>query len=179
MGWDYGAGGPLTEPVIRSALEWNRLLLANGFFYTDAFPNGGGELAIAAGYGDHYIEVIIEPDADTFSVAYDFKRKQIFYRLRRSREEAERIVLEIAGKLWSAYTLFILENTTQPIISGLELLLGTIRVHYRSSDVNALITQGLQSVNTSANILGNTVVFQANRPYFGSLKQIPFRLEVA
>jgi hypothetical protein len=155
------------------------LLLAHGFLYTDAFPNGNGELAIAAGYGDHYIEVIIDSDANTFSVAYDFERKRVFYRLRRSREEAEHIVLEIAGKLWSAYISFIQGNTIQPKTSGPDSLSRTIMVHYRLSDVNALLTQEFLSVNTFVNILENSKVFQANHQYFGSLELTPFRLEVS
>jgi hypothetical protein len=177
-GWDYGIGGPLTGPVIQSALEWNSFLLALPFSYTDAFPGGSGELSVAAGRGDYYIEVVIEPDAKAFSVAYDFKRKQVFYRLRKSREEAQKIVLDIVGEIWSAYTLLTHENIIQSKISGAELLSRIIRVHYQSLGANASTTQGFQSANISVSILETSPPLPANHPFFGSLKQTPFQMEV-
>jgi len=174
IGWDYGAGGPIEWPIIHSALEWNTFLEGQGFLYTDAFPGGSGEIVLAAGSGEHYVEIIIEPDAKTISVAYDFKRSQVSYQLRKLPEEAKQIILEIMGQIWSASTSSIQGNITQLKKSGLGQLLGTTRVLYQSSDVNVLTAQGIQSANTYVNISGTSQELSASRPFFGNLKQIAF-----
>jgi hypothetical protein len=179
IGWDYGMGGPITEPVIQRALGFNSLLLLLGFSYTDAFPGGGGELVVAAGHGDHYIEVIVEPGGEQISIAYDYKREQVFYRLRRSPDESYKTVLEVAGKRWSAYTSPIRESLTQQRTSGVEQPSKTIKVHYQLSDVSVSPSQITRSANTSVHILENTALLPASHPFFGSLKPTCFQLELA
>lgn len=179
IGWDYGTGGPVAWPVIQSALKWGDFLEGQGFSYTDAFPGSDGEIILAAGYLDHYVEVIVESDAKTISVAYDFQRKQVFYQLRKSPEEAKQIVLGIGGKIWSASTLSIQENITQLKTSGLELLLRTTRVPYQSLDVNVSTTQAVQYASTYVNISEASQESLVNHPFFGNLKQIAFLLKEA
>jgi hypothetical protein len=111
VGWDYGTGGPIAFPVINSALEWNDFLVQQGPSYTDAFPGSDGEIVLAAGFGDDYIEVIVESDGRTVSVAHDFQRKQMLYRSYESQEEAKQLVRNIVGQRWNASTSFIQENT--------------------------------------------------------------------
>ena len=55
-GWDYGRGGPIPERTLRAARAWNSFLNQVGLRDTDAFPGGAGEVVVAAGSGDHYIE---------------------------------------------------------------------------------------------------------------------------
>ena len=96
-GWDYGRGVPISENTIQRALAWNLILKLLRLPATDASPGSDGEVSIAVGCGDHYFEVIVEAD-DTISVAYDFQRKQVFYRLRKTPYEALKLIIEIAGK---------------------------------------------------------------------------------
>jgi hypothetical protein len=179
MGWDYGTGCPMAEPVIQNALKWSDFLEGRGFLYADAFPGSDGEIVLAAGLLDHYVEVIVESDAKTISVAYDFQRKQVCYQLHKSPEEAKEIILEIGGKIWNASTLSIQENITQLNASGLGPLLGITRGPYQSLDVNVSTTQAVQYANTYVNIFVASQESLVNHPFFGNLKQIAFLLEEA
>jgi hypothetical protein len=135
LGWHYGEGGPIPENTLDAALAWNRFISPWPFDYTDAFPGDGGRITIAAGRGNHYIEIIIEPDFKV-SVAYDFERKQKFYRLRMSDQQARKAVLEALGEIWNASISFTLENTMFERTSLFEMLSPTIEGPYQLSRSN-------------------------------------------
>jgi len=178
-GWDYGKGGPIDPITIKAALEWNNYLRAQRFTNTRAFPGGGGEIVIAAGEADHYLEVIVEPGPEPkISVAYDFQRKQVFYRLRKAPEEARQSVLEIAGQIsWSASILPTHANIMQTTIGGPGRPSRIMAAHYQLSDVTVLEIQGLLSANTFINISRSSEQLPASHPFFGSSKQTSFQQE--
>jgi hypothetical protein len=100
-GWDFGRGGPIPEAMLAIALAWNDFLQLCGYSEIEAFP-GEGEVLLAVSDSDHYFEVIIESD-HTISIAYDFQRRQVFYRPRMSQKKALETVSEIMGRKWSAF----------------------------------------------------------------------------
>jgi hypothetical protein len=151
-GWDYGSGGPIPERTLRIALTWNERLYNLGFWDTNASPGTDGEVAIGAGWENHYIEVIIEPD-DTISVAYDFANKQVFYRLRMLDADAYQTLQELAWQIWTASTSYTQANITNLLVSGREQLLGTMAVLYPSWGANVSLQWGIPSVATSGNIM--------------------------
>jgi hypothetical protein len=164
-GWDYGEGGPIAKPVIDAALEWNSFLSLQGF-RTDAFPGAEGEISVSASVNDHYLEVIVEDD-EKVSVAYDYQRKQVFYELRRTPEEAREIVFKVMGKIWSVSTLPIRANIMQQIIGGAGPPLRTIRALYQSSDAIVSLIEGQPSANTFVTILDMQQALSAPRRFFG------------
>lgn len=95
VGWNYGRGGPIPERTLQIAHRWKDFLHSKGFADVEAFP-GDAEVCLAASDGDHYFEVIIESD-ETVSVAYDYKRKQVFYRLHMMEDQA-REAADIGGR---------------------------------------------------------------------------------
>jgi len=117
LGWDYGEGGPIPSRTIRKALAWNNRLYQLGFPKTNASAGSGGQIAVAAGRHDHYVEIIVEPD-DTISIAYDLRRKQVLYRLHMQDVEADKLIIEIMEEIWSASTSFTQLNTIEMKIGG-------------------------------------------------------------
>jgi hypothetical protein len=103
-GWDFGRGGPIPERTLALARRWNTFLQGCGFNEIEAFP-GEEEVMLAVSDGDHYFEIIIEND-HTISIAYDFERKQVFYRPRMSQQKALETLAEIMGRKWSASGFF-------------------------------------------------------------------------
>jgi hypothetical protein len=164
-GWDYGEGDPIAKPVIDAALKWNSFLGLQGF-RTDAFPGAEGEISVSASVDDHYLEVIVEAD-EKVSVAYDYQRKQVFYKLRRTPEEAREIVFEVMGKIWSVSTSPIRANIIQQIIGGADPPLRTIRALYQSSDAIVSLIEGRPSANTFVTILDMQQALSAPRRFFG------------
>jgi hypothetical protein len=141
QGWDYGAGGPIPKKTRDAALEWNNLLKFHGFGDTDAFAGGSREIVIALTSGDHYLEVIVEPD-DSVSVAYDYQRKQMFYRPKLSDLEAQLAIQEVVRRIWSASGYFTL---TSIILGNANLrgqLLGMSMAGYPSSSGPASLPPG-------------------------------------
>ena len=167
-GWDYGHGGPIPEKTLRSARAWNVLLRDVGFTDTDAFPGGANEVVVAGSCGDHYVEVIVEPGG-LISVAYDYKRKQAFYKPNLSEDEAEQIVRALARGLWSASDYFTRISITRNSASSLDLLSGTSPAAYPllsgtvyDSQVNLLRTMSGNTTSATPGLWGNL-------PYSGNL----------
>ncbi len=157
---DYGSGGPIPQSQIATALAWNNFLRARGFLETDASPGTDGEVAIGGRLGEHYVEVIIEPD-NTISVAYDRNRKQIFYKLRQPPWQAQRLLQKLTDEIWSASTSFIATNTTPQQISGLGRLSATGR---------------LATTNTAEGFFGNSKRSLDGTHHHVSRKYLPFYL---
>lgn len=176
-GWDYGSGGPISDQIIQTAQAWKNLLVAQFVWDIDAFAGGDGEILIAASCGDHYVEVIIEPD-NTISMGYDFKGKQIFYRPRVSSWEAFDQISVLWGSIWSAYDYFTQRNTiqrrvdlhdwhleTRPLLAGMG--------HYQSFFATVFDPSSAQSasmldntIKTSPALLGNPQFFGNSTPRF-------------
>jgi len=110
-GWDYGRGGPISQATLDSAFEWNRFFRQRGFLQTDAFPGGDREVVITAGFGDHDIELIVEPDGK-ISVAYDRAGQHELYRANLAPIEATWVVTNLMGQICSASGFFIPINST-------------------------------------------------------------------
>jgi hypothetical protein len=176
QGWDYGRGNPISARVIQAALTWNSRLQRLGFLNTNASPGSDGEIAVAAAVGDHRIEVIIETDG-MVSVAYDFRRKQQFYRLRMQDTEVHQLVLELVGQIWNASTSFTEINMMGTQIAGSELLLGTIQDPYQSLDVTVSLVEESQFANTPENFMENSHLSSGSPQYFGGLTPIFYNLE--
>ena len=123
-GWDFGRGGPIPERTLALARAWNSFLQGCGFGKIEAFP-GEEEVLLAVSDGDHYFEIIIESD-HTISVAYDFQRRQVFYRPRMSERKALEAVAEIMGRKWSASGYFTRVDTTSGSTNLHVLRFGTL-----------------------------------------------------
>jgi hypothetical protein len=176
IGWDYGSGGPISIREISRALNWEKCLRAQGFLDTDAFPGGDGEVVVSASLGDHYVEVIVEPD-NTTSVAYDFQRKQIFYRLNLSFSEAMQVITEVAGRIWNASDYYINVNTIRNRGSSLDPHLGILRTtdFFQSLDQTVSTRPGRASVTTSEIFTSSTPELWENPQFSGSSNPIYFR----
>jgi hypothetical protein len=174
-GWDYGAGGPIPEHTLQLALTWENRLRRLGFLQINASPGGGGEVAIGAGLGDHYIEIIVEDD-DTISVAYDFRGKQEFYYLRMIEADAHQILLELVGQIWSASTLYTQSNTSVLRTGGQGRPFGIIEDLYPLSDAIVSQQAELQYANTSETmIIDSSQLLSTSPRYFGSSIQIYYQ----
>jgi hypothetical protein len=178
-GWDYGNGGPIPDRTIIAALEWNLILVVHGFSNINAFPGSGGEIVVASSNGDHYIEVIVEAD-ETVSLAYDFKRRQVFYRLRMDAEDAKKLVKSLAGTICNVSTLYTAVNITLNKISGLGQHSGIIRGPYQSLGAIASMDGGSAFAITSANTMVNSPeISSVNLQFSGDLTRIFSQPEAA
>lgn len=179
QGWDYGSGGPVSRDVISLALAWNDRLHRLGFLNTNASAGTDGEVAIGAGLGDHYVEIIVEAD-NSVSVVYDFRRRQIFHRPRLSDVDAHQAMLEIVGQIWSASTSFTQASTTEMKIGGSELRSGTIGGLYQFSGANALQTTIQQYATISeTTATSSSQEWSESLQYFGDLTPIFYQPEAA
>jgi hypothetical protein len=176
-GWDYGNGESILDVTIRVALMWNERLSNFGFQDTNASAGTDGEVAIGAAWGVHYVEVIIEND-DTVSIAYDFDRKQVFYRLRMPEADAYQTIIELVGKIWSASTSFIPASTTGTKIGGFEPLSGTTPAPYQLLAVNVWRSAALPLASTYENtIISSSPPSSGSPQYFGNSIPIYYRPE--
>lgn len=151
-GWDYGLGGPIDQKTIDRALVWLKALSDRVLPATGAFPGNAGEICISFSRGPHYLEIIVEPD-NTVSVAYDYERRQVFYRLHLSNAEAVESILEAEGRIWNAYISYTPGSITQKTISGRGQPLEIIRDHSLLSAVNVWQRQDRPFVNISDNTM--------------------------
>jgi hypothetical protein len=173
-GWDYGAGGPIPERTRRIALAWNEFLQINGMLDTDAFAGGAGEIVIAAGLGDHYLEVIVEPD-NSISVAYDFKGKQVFYRLKMPVLEASNAVLEVVGRIWNVFDYYTRINTIPNSASSLARRSGTLTEDYLLSSGIAFSQPEIPSQAIYVSTINVSQGSSATPRYSGNLTRMSFR----
>jgi hypothetical protein len=170
-GWDFGRGGPIPEKTLALARAWNSFLQSCGFSEIEAFP-GEAEVLLAVSDNDHYFELIIESD-HTISIAYDFQRRQVFYRVRMSEQKALETLAEIMGRKWSASGYFTRVDTMSASTNLHALRFGTLP----TMDVYLSWT-GIaynQPVNPSGHILGGTTsdtpAWYGSPPFFGNLMQ--------
>lgn len=176
-GWDYGRGGPISQVTLDAAFEWNRFLRAHGFLETDAFPGSDGEVVLAAGYGDHYLEIIIEPDGK-ISVAYDYQGKQELYRPNMTPPEATGVILQLVGQIWNISAYFTPISSTSALKSSSDprFAIRSQMGAYLSSKWIVLNNLEHQSAPTSDNTSWDFEELWEIRPYSGSLNQ-PYFLQ--
>jgi hypothetical protein len=167
-GWDYGAGGPVPEHRIRAAQTWNRILELFGFSKLDASPGSDGEISIAGSCGDRYLEIVVESDDVSASVAYDFKGEQQFY-VRRPVIEALDLVLDVAGEIWSASTWYTPESIMQARGSGFVQPFGTTRGLFPSFPASVFRDQDVQLATMQEYITEHSRAYAANLLFFGNL----------
>jgi hypothetical protein len=160
VGWDYGAGGPIDRTAQDAALEWDNFFRTIGIIETDAFPDAGGEVIVSGARGDHYFEVIIEPDKRV-SLAYDLQGKQSLYCPNISAEEARETISRLVGHQWKSFGFFILANTIESRRSGPEQLLETLQ----PTDIYQLLRSTVSETHQPfAHISGHTIDIQAFSP---------------
>jgi hypothetical protein len=174
-GWDYGAGGPIPMHTRDLAIAWNRVLQSQGLVETDAFPGADGEIVVAAGIGEHYLEVIVEPD-DTISVAYDFRGKQAAYRPNMPSMEAVQYILELAGQICGSLGYYTQINTTKNEASSRERHFVTRRTTdaYLLWEQNASLMVEDPSAPTFESSI-NTLESWETLPFFGSSSPIYYQ----
>lgn len=176
-GWDYGSGGPLSARLREQAHSWASIFQLQ-FHYVDAFP-GRNKITLAAGIGEHYIEFIIEETGDGFryGVAYDFKRKQKFYKTRLPLEEAVRLLQVASGEIWKLSTSSIQINT----MPGRGHLYGThSQITMEASQSltwPAQTNRGWEFVGTLQNTTDTWVTSRATPQFFGDLTPMSSRKE--
>jgi hypothetical protein len=178
-GWDYGAGGPIPKHTRDLAIAWNQVLRSQGLMDTDAFPGADGEIVVATGIGEHYLELIVEPD-DSISVGYDFRGKQTAYRPNMQSMEAVQYILDLAGKICVSLGYYTLTNTTKNKASLLGQHFGTQRMTdaYLSWEQNALMPAEDPFAPTSGNFI-NIPESWENLPFFGSSSPIYYQRRTA
>lgn len=108
VGWDYGHGGPISQAIIDQAKTWYGSLRKCAFSYVNAFPSPDS-VTLAAGIGDHRIEIIFKEQHGSirFGFVRDFKRRREVYKPNLSAADLTTIVLEsmsfmITGGAWNA-----------------------------------------------------------------------------
>jgi hypothetical protein len=175
IGWDYGAGGPMAYSTINLAWRINTFLRQLGFSDIDAFPGADGEISIGVISGEHYVEIIVEPD-ETMAIAYDFQGKQESYIPGIRYPQAELTLKALAERIWSTHAYFTQISSTRGAIALRAWPSRTrlVTAAYRSSIVNVsgrmetkfAITQEniMQAKLESRQFTGNSMI-----PYF----QIP------
>jgi hypothetical protein len=175
-GWDYGHGGPIARPTLETAVEWNAILRSLGFFETNAFPGGDGEVAVTAGYGAHHLEIIIEPDRK-ISIAYDQEGKQKLYLPSLSAPEAKWAVSRIAGEIWSASDYYTRISMTRVQESSQGLLSETLRQMGRYRSLGSIASSNWEppSAPTSDNTMSDFAGLWEIRPSSGGLNPAFFR----
>jgi hypothetical protein len=170
-GWDFGRGGPIPENTLALARGWNAFLQSCGFSEIEAFP-GDVEVLLAVTDGDHYFELIIESD-HTISIAYDFQRRQVFYRPRMSQKKALGTLAEIMGRKWSSSDYFIRVGTMSASTNLHALRFGTPPRMDVYLSWTGIVSD--QPVNPLGHILDNTTSdtlgWFGNLPSFGNLMQ--------
>lgn len=172
-GWDCGQGGPISTKTREIAKAWNEFLQFYEFWETDAFANGGGEVLIAVKNGDHYFELIVEAD-HTISIAYDFRRRQVFYRSHLSVLEAQHTVREIKGRIWSASEYSTQVNTIQNRGNLPDLLSRIPAVDYQSWLGTAFKLPATPFAPIFENTISAFQVSSESLPYIGALiPQLP------
>jgi hypothetical protein len=169
-GWDYGKGAPIPQETLESAFAWNSFLRAHNFFETDAFPGSDGEVVVATGYGNHYLEIIIEPDG-RISVAYDVKGKQEQYFPNLSLSDALTALLKIVGQIWNVSAYYTQINSTGEQASSLGLHFETQNRTgvYRWLGWNVLNSPQQPSAPISDNTTWESQESLETHPSFGSL----------
>ena len=175
-GWDYGSGGPIAQSTLETAFEWNSFLRGRGFLETDAFPGGAGEVVIAAGYGDHYLEIIVEPDGK-ISVAYDRNGKQELYLPNMAYAEAKWTISSIVGQIWSLSGYYIPTSSTNVQKNSLDWP-SEIRKKTGASQSwgwNVLKSPEPQSALTSGDTMSGFPASSAVLPSFESSNQPYYR----
>lgn len=174
QGWDYGLGGPIPETTLSVAREWLHKLEfhSQSFSNIATFPGNSGKVTIAASSGDHYLEIIVEPDL-SISVAYDFKRKQKFFRLHLTPEEAQRSVAEVLGEIWTVPISSIPGNITFTKASSSAMPLRIIEDHYQLWMLPVLRTRNGQSATISESLFGGWTEYVATPLFFGDSIPIP------
>jgi hypothetical protein len=172
-GWDYGDGGSIPKHTRDTAIAWDRLLQTQGFIETDAFPGADGEIVVAVGIGEHYFEVIIEPD-DTISLAYDFRRKQVSYRPNMTSMEAVQAILELTGQICGVSGYYTQINTTKNRENLHVPRFATPRMTdvYRSWEWNVSTAAEDQFVPILGSFTKDTPELWESPPFFGSLNPI-------
>jgi hypothetical protein len=176
-GWDYGRGGPIHETTLNVAREWLHVLESHPFSNIATFPGSSGKVTIAASSGDHYLEVIVEPDL-SISVAYDFRKKQKFFRLHLKAEEAQQSVSEVLGEICSAPISSILENITFTKASLSAMPLRIMEDHYQLWILPAQKRTNRQSANISESPSREWMAYVATPLFFGGSILSPFPPEV-
>ena len=174
--WDYGHGGPIARATLDIALVWNQFLQQLGLLDTDAFPGGEGEVVIAAGYGDHYFEIIVEPD-HSISIAYDFKNRQALYEANLHAAEAATKLMQLTGQggKWNWLDYFTQISTTRSATNLQDLHSGILgqTTLYQLLVSNALKGQVLQSA-TTFDLISSSPESSASLPFFGDFNPTYF-----
>jgi hypothetical protein len=172
QGWDYGKGGPIPQETLDAAFEWSRYLRARGFWDTDAFPGSDGEIAVAAELGDHYLEIIVEPDGNV-SIAYDRKGKQQLYLPNMSTAEARWAVSQMVGLIWSASGYYTQPSSTNVQKNSVDQLSATQKLTgiFPLSGSNVLNNPVPRSAPTSKNTTWEFPESLMIRPSSGNLNR--------
>jgi hypothetical protein len=170
-GWDYAAGEPIPTDRTRAAKVWVSFLEFLGFSNLDASPGSDGEISVAGSFGDHYLEIIVEADDKSISIAYDFEGKQKFYKLKMPFIEALASIMDVMGEIWNASTLYTQGNITLANVSGFGLHSGTTRDPYQFSPAHASTNLALLLASTPATTMAPTWGYVANHQFGGGLTQ--------
>lgn len=172
IGWDYGRGGPVSDDVRGAAIKWAKYLEKQGFSNLDASPGNNNEIILASSTGDHYFELIVQ-EAGVSSLAYDYKRKQVFFHRGLSEDETKALLAEIEARIWSASDYFIQINTMRRSVNLIDLHFPTVTNFYQLWTGTAYKFQEPQLPITFESTIRNLKVSPGNLQSFGSLIPLP------
>lgn len=173
-GWHYGDGGPSPKAVVDTALRLAAHLRSLRLDNIDAFAGDSGEISIAAIYGEHTIDVIVETDGSV-SVIHDKNDVQQSNEPRLLEATACERVAELARGIWrssAGYTEIVLTHEKTALTEWHFVIPGTV-VAYQSANVTVSINldtrPGVKYVSTPVRHTSNAVfVPLAILPYIGS-----------
>lgn len=167
IGWDYGRGGPISNDVRTAARKWAKYLQNQGFDGIDASPGNDNEIIVASSNGDHYFELIVEAAGGT-SLAYDYRRRQIYFRRDLTEDETKSLLAEIKRRICNASDYFIQISTMRRSVNLIDLHSPMEMSFFQLLTGTAYRLQETQSQITSENTIINLRVLPGNLLYSGS-----------
>lgn len=172
-GWDYGRGGPLSAALMNIAKDWNLLLRSRNLDYTDAFP-GDSKITITGGANGHRIEVIICQIATGFllAVAHDVERKRKLYKSGMDEVQALKVVANVLGDIWSAYTSSTRGSMTPRVGNLLRTRSPITKDRFRSWKLHAQVHKLSAHTSTDFVLLGDGL--HQTPQSSGDLTQTPY-----
>lgn len=153
VGWHYGQGAAPSIELISLLVEINNQVYRLGFPKTDAFPGINGNLMLTIYYGEHLIDLTVEPNGRTCTYSYEKNGEEVAYEEDISLSTAMEMIKQVGElcRLSEPYTNYTM--TTRNVGSQVSLSKPQTMEVFLFSQQNAPWSTLEVSVNTSANIM--------------------------
>jgi hypothetical protein len=114
IGWRYGEGGPISEPVRKAALLFHRRAANLGFTETDVAPGASGAIAFAIVFKGHFLEFVIQPDLSV-DFWHDVNGEEVTSVEGLTLDQALTRLLEFANRRWNSSDSSTRTTSTQDL----------------------------------------------------------------